>query len=136
MVQVSVHEFAEVQVGDPIICFVGTSKAFVNVVKLVRQSKCSVLLTLETLERGLACETDETCSCMAKVGLMKGENWAALGTVKNVERWSVRLQRATSAARFVTMAFRKMLSKDVSRMIARLVFESRGERCWSVLGTR
>ncbi len=136
VVQVCVHEFAKVQVGDPVVCFVGSSKAAVNVVQLVRQSKCSVLLTLEMLERGLACETDETCSYMAKVGLMKGGNWVALGTVTNIERWSVRLQRATSAALFVMMAFRKLLSRDVSRMITRLVFESRGERVWSVLGTQ
>jgi elongation factor 1-alpha len=134
LVEVCVHEFAEVQVGDTLVCFVGTSRTSVEVIRLVWVSKCTVLLTLETLERGLACETDETCSYMAKVGLMKGGNWTGLGKVKNVERWSVRLQRAAQAAIFVIMAFLRSLSRDISRIIARLVFESRGERIWSVLG--
>jgi elongation factor 1-alpha len=134
LVEVCVHEFAEVQVGDTLVCFVGTSRTSVEVVKLVRQSKRSVLIVLETLERGLVCETEETCSYMAKVGLMKAGGWAGLGKVKNVERWSARSQRATQAALFVMIAFRKPLSKDVSRIIARFVFESRGERIWSALG--
>ncbi len=137
VVEARIHEFSECQAGDILVCFVGTAKSPVKVVKVVRQEQgATVMVTLEATERGMACETvqearSSRCPNLTTVGLMKGVVWIGIGFVEWVEWWSARSRRAVQAALFVMAAFRKVLSRDVSRIIAEMILNSKAESCWS-----
>jgi translation elongation factor EF-1alpha len=52
----------------------------------------------------------------------------ALGGITRVERWGDRARRARSAVLAVLLAFRGILSRDVARMVALIVWDSRCDR--------
>ncbi len=133
LVEARVHQFLEFQAGDILDCFIGCFRMSVEVVKIAKQGKNVALVTLEALQRGLPCETVDACPRMARVGLAQNGSWVGLGNVEVVERWGVRFQRAAQAAMFVMMAFRSLLSRDVARIIAKMIVASGAERAWSVL---
>lgn len=109
----------------------GSSRVRAEVLKIVQLPNNGSLVTLEMMEECVVVEKSELCAVLGRVGLMKDKEWIGIGQVKKSENWSVRFQRATSASHFVIMAFRQTFSRDVLRIICRLILSSKSERIWS-----